>query len=249
MTATTSSPSKPYSPSVGDVVEFDDIERERQKGIIFIDHENDLIVAFKGNWHQVKVCHNFVKVGSTDCIPNKTQTWKGPNLAKAYFSKQASPKFKVGDVVSFDWDGGSLVGIVAPDGDIAAHHTDGSEGSFGPSITSNIRPTGQNIAGLSTWSETLEALPSIAHFTPDPSQSYAERQKAWVEFHGLKVGSKVKVVRRAEDQEDGWILDWLSNLDLLVGTEVVIQQIMLATIKLDKAEQGYVPYFVLEPVS
>lgn len=36
-------------------------------------------------------------------------------------------------------------------------------------------------------------------FTPDPGKSYADNQAAWVEFHGLKAGSRVKVVRKETD--------------------------------------------------
>jgi hypothetical protein len=77
-------------------------------------------------------------------------------------------------------------------------------------------------------------------------KSYEERQRAWLEETGLKVGDTVKVVRTAEDGENGWGNDWVPEMNKYVGKEYTLNRI--------KGSSGlYVgnwdfPYFVLEKV-
>ena len=52
--------------------------------------------------------------------------------------------------------------------------------------------------------------------------SYSERQAHWLKLHGLKVGSKVKVVRKVEDG-CRWNTD--GEMDKTIGTIGVISQI------------------------
>jgi hypothetical protein len=77
-------------------------------------------------------------------------------------------------------------------------------------------------------------------------KSYEERQRAWLEETGLKVGDTVRVVRTAEDGEDGWNNDWVPEMNKYVGNEYTLNRI--------KGNSGlYIgawdfPYFVLEKV-
>lgn len=77
-------------------------------------------------------------------------------------------------------------------------------------------------------------------------KSYAERQAEWVAEHGIKVGSKVVVIRDAKDHEDGWPLCWMHSMDKTVGTTLTVDHIEDRGISLDYLPMY--PYFVLEPI-
>ena len=79
--------------------------------------------------------------------------------------------------------------------------------------------------------------------------SYAERQKQWLEHHGLKVGDKVKVVRKFEEDEDGYTGYTFNNRHL--GQTAAILRISSLGVKIDvlsNNDSKYHPYFALEPV-
>lgn len=89
--------------------------------------------------------------------------------------------------------------------------------------------------------------------TPIFTGSYAERQAQWVAHHGIKEGSKVKVVRKFEKYEDGsncgrW--DHANSKVLMQGQMCEVRFIKNLWIGLDAGEEDYwsLPYFVLEPV-
>lgn len=99
----------------------------------------------------------------------------------------------------------------------------------------------------------LDENASVTLVEEKPASSYADRQAAWVEEHGLKIGSKVKVTRKAEDREDGWPVCWSFSMDSLVGNEYEIVGLDASTgVQLPGAEAIFgkwnLPYFVLEPV-
>jgi hypothetical protein len=92
-------------------------------------------------------------------------------------------------------------------------------------------------------------------YDKDEEYKYKQRQKEWIKKHNLKKGDKVKVLRRAENYEDGWGTYWslngsLSEQDKTIGKVYEIYAIMDNSIRLDV--NGillyYYPYFVLEPV-
>jgi hypothetical protein len=93
------------------------------------------------------------------------------------------------------------------------------------------------------WEQAGKAF--IAYFSkPTFTGSYEEQQKQWVEHHGLKVGSKVKVVRKAEDYEGGYGHPYSEGKDKNIGDVSEITNIA----------NGYIcllgwcfPYMVLEP--
>ena len=82
--------------------------------------------------------------------------------------------------------------------------------------------------------------------------SYQERQDAWVKEHGIKVGSKVRVLRKvSNDGEDGWDCGWNSMMDDSVGRTLTVCQICnreVDTRGFKLADGWWYPYFALEPV-
>ena len=79
--------------------------------------------------------------------------------------------------------------------------------------------------------------------------TYLQKHKA----SGLKIGDRVKVIRKAKNHEQGWRSFWSDEMDGFIGKECVIMR--------DKNAQGfalhnpanprpfYFPYFVLEAVT
>jgi hypothetical protein len=83
---------------------------------------------------------------------------------------------------------------------------------------------------------------------------YQERQDDWVEKNNIKVGDKVRVLRKANDFEGGWYNIWNSGMDEFIGQESVITMIssIFLGIKLRCLRQTLYysfPYSVLKKVS
>lgn len=49
--------------------------------------------------------------------------------------------------------------------------------------------------------------------------AYTKQQANWLKKHRLKVGSTVKIVKKAEDYENGWWNTWVESMDEEVGKE------------------------------
>jgi hypothetical protein len=79
-------------------------------------------------------------------------------------------------------------------------------------------------------------------------QNYEKRQREC----GLKVGDKVKILRKAVSFEDGWDNYWSEGADTWVGkTGVIIGDSKVVGLKVFLEEEDdwwYFPYFVLEKV-
>ena len=82
--------------------------------------------------------------------------------------------------------------------------------------------------------------------TPTFTGSYQERQAQWIKHHGIKVGSKVKVVRKAVDYEGGYDNQYNGDKDKYLGDTIVISDIHPSYLI---AATWCWPYFVLEPVT
>ena len=54
--------------------------------------------------------------------------------------------------------------------------------------------------------------------------SYAERQEKWIKENDLKVGDLVRVIREAEDNEDGWDCYWAPRMTALVGSVLKVKK-------------------------
>jgi hypothetical protein len=200
-----------YSPSVGDVVEFE-YKGETCKGIIFLE-DGRLLASTRLNpdgvttgfatlignaWEDVY--HGMKKTGvssiSLDGLDYNTAQVK----AKAYFAaKPASAPvgFKVGDRVK--------VVRKTKSGDIKHHlWMDGMDKSVGTVFT--VSQIGQD-AVKSKENGYFFPLASLAPapltYTADPDKSYSDNQAAWIEFHGLKAGSKVRAVLAWKNGDNG----------------------------------------------
>jgi hypothetical protein len=86
------------------------------------------------------------------------------------------------------------------------------------------------------------------------ANSYERAQRLWVKKHNLKVGDKVKVLRKAERDEGGWKSFWPWQMDDTVGKTYEVDTISDYSIRLrlNKESGGsllwFYPYTVLEPV-
>ena len=80
--------------------------------------------------------------------------------------------------------------------------------------------------------------------------SYEERQAEWVKANNIKVGDKVKVIRKAKDYENGWGNVWDDAMDSGVNeVNEVIDINNKNGIYLDLGDYNFwFPYFVLEKV-
>ena len=79
-------------------------------------------------------------------------------------------------------------------------------------------------------------------------KSYEERQAKC----GLKVGDKVRILRKAEDHEDGWGEEWAFSMDnTIVKIVKIVERYNLFGIKvsIEGFRDFYFPYFVLEKVN
>ena len=66
---------------------------------------------------------------------------------------------------------------------------------------------------------------------------------------GIKVGDRVRVIREAKDEEDGWKNTWVSNMDFCIGKiYTVIENCDCSGFMLDYKIGFYFPYFVLEKI-
>lgn len=81
------------------------------------------------------------------------------------------------------------------------------------------------------------------------TRSYAERQAEWVKENNLKLGDKVKVIKKSEkDWDEDWC--WVSEMDKTVGTIMTVCGIRSGAISLEMRcgkNCGY-PYYCLEKV-
>lgn len=84
--------------------------------------------------------------------------------------------------------------------------------------------------------------------------SYVERQDKWLADNDIKVGDKVRIVRKAGSCEDGWDNIWRLNMDEAAGKVGTVSRISANFrewgIEVDVPDVGpfRYPYFVLEKV-
>lgn len=82
--------------------------------------------------------------------------------------------------------------------------------------------------------------------------TYEERQAEWMKANNIKVGDKVKVIRKCESGENGWDDTWLRIMDIAVGKVLKIigePRTVGILLEVEGFSRGaYFPYFVLEKV-
>ena len=80
---------------------------------------------------------------------------------------------------------------------------------------------------------------------------YIEAQEKFIEVTNLKVGDKVKIVRRSFGHEFGWDNKWCGDMDDTIGKIGVVREIMLISgisISIPGDRCWSFPFFVLEKV-
>ncbi len=79
------------------------------------------------------------------------------------------------------------------------------------------------------------------------SKLYIAKQNKWIDKHQLKIGSKVKVLRKSKDYEENWGTVWNPDMNHTIGKT-------LSVCKFDGGwgvildNERFYPYFVLEPM-
>lgn len=221
-----------YVPKVGDVVSFESTRTGGVQRAIVYQYGGSLASIDNSDFAWWDFVHNLEsprKVGETDVIlDGGFDTSKLRLIAKAYFEREKA-EFKAGELVEVaraiadgeaDWWANSAEGYIGDVFEISEVCSDGNV-----MVTSN----------KSKWPACI--LSPL-------SGSYAERQAKWVAFHGTKVGSKVKVVRKFEDFEAGCDMSWV---DCKLNTPMEILTVDDdSSLELDNG--CWYPYFVLEPI-
>lgn len=171
-----------------------------------------------------------------------------------YYNRMFRPaKYEpaVGDVVEVEWKGKWYRGICFNDGEfrVISVMSDWEDGCWRQGMAEGYKMR---------YIKKTTAMPDspISHnrakdiakaYFSAKDAPYADRQAQWVKKHGIKVESKVKVVRKFEDHEDGfdgmgW--DYFSNKGALQGKVVKVTGISSGNITL---KGNFYPYFALEP--
>jgi hypothetical protein len=176
------------------------------------------------------------------------------------FFEPADYKPSVGDVVSFECDSKTLEAIIYMKYDGELGSVDNTDLSGGYHRTLNrypqlsFRKIGEvDVSGIDHVTKIRKI--AKAYFSkpkqPTFTGTYAERQKQWIEHHGLKVDDKVKVLKKVEKNEGGcrcMASRFLWKADM-VGQNYIIRKIHQDGIELEVSGKipSY-PYFALEIV-
>jgi hypothetical protein len=159
----------------------------------------------------------------------------------------------VGDVVEFEYKRRNLKGLVGycRDGGLvvwARHDPKWSSPTHNSLREYPIKKMLYSVGGSLDYESSKEKAMELFFSAPTFTGSYAERQKQWIEHHGLKVGDKVRVVRKfkyCEDGFDGTKWDLPDSKAVMQGRAYLIERVSSGHIILNG---NYFPYFALEPV-
>lgn len=92
---------------------------------------------------------------------------------------------------------------------------------------------------------------SVLRKEKEMKKSYIERQDEWIKKNDLKIGDKVRLIRKAESVEDGWPNVWPDKVDGWVGKILKVKEISRGNISCYDFETNdwfNFPYFVLEKI-
>lgn len=89
------------------------------------------------------------------------------------------------------------------------------------------------------------------YFLPKKKPTYEERQAEWIKENDIKTGDKVRIVRKARDNEGGWDNNWAPSMSDAVGeVGCVIEDPSASGIRVETDDCSFAyPYFVLEKVA
>ena len=146
---------------------------------------------------------------------------------------------------------GDVVEVIAK-GTVSCGHPIGSTGEI-LEINADNGHLDVLVGNMSLWHSPC-SLRLVKSATPTFTGTYEECQKQWIKHHGLKAGSKVKVVRKFKYKENGFCCgDWNGNRDK-AGMQQGIYEISYIdetsiSIGGDNTNGKWnFPYFALEPV-
>ena len=166
-------------------------------------------------------------------------------------SVDSSPDYVpvVGDVVEYIYSCEHRKGIIfgKPDsaGDLMISHTDGSW-AFTHVVKSGFKAKVGHTDVLNNIISDRQAGAIAEAYFSQFHGSYKERQAQWVEHCGIKIGSKVKVVRKVEDDVP-WNRE--GNMDKTVGKVGVVRDVSDWAIYVEMADNHWNYSFeCLEPV-
>ena len=79
---------------------------------------------------------------------------------------------------------------------------------------------------------------------------YTEKQKQWIKKHNIKVGDKVRIIRKTDPQENGWEIPWESAMNNTIKKIGIITKISDRGIKIsiENTIDWWYPYHVLEKI-
>lgn len=91
---------------------------------------------------------------------------------------------------------------------------------------------------------------------PKVYTSYIENQREWIKKNNIKVGSKVKIIKKANSEENGWGAYWNSFMDDSINEVGIVttiddksnNNIGIQVYLENKDNYYFYPYFVLEKV-
>jgi hypothetical protein len=230
------------------------------RGIVFKRKGGKLgVVCGKNSWFEELDTLGLERVGYTDVVSDCGLTiGKAYAIAEKYFSTPTQPYTpQVGDVVEFEYNGNHCEGIVyqSDNKEMAIVSEWGIDFYMGWDIAffggdvKNLRKIGYTdvIPETPCCSESIKGVFKAYFSTPTFTGTYAERQAQWVKHHDIKVGSKVKVVREFEANEDGCKCSKWAEWKAAVGSIVEVSNIWDKHANIQIGGWSF-PYFVLEPV-
>lgn len=102
-----------------------------------------------------------------------------------------------------------------------------------------------------SWSLPYFVLEKVESKEKEMKKSYVDRQAEWVKKNDIKIGDKVRLIRKAESGEDGWPNVWPGKVDEWAGKILKVKEISGGNISCYNFEENdwfNFPYFVLEKV-
>lgn len=98
----------------------------------------------------------------------------------------------------------------------------------------------------------------------EEQEEYLSEQHKWIIANDLKIGDKVRVIRKAENHEAGWDNSWVPSMDFFIGLEecridsygyegtgddaMIVSSVKGIPVS-EKFECWLFPYYVLEKIA